>query len=80
MEELRAQIKKDCRGIGCPMNLVHTKVALAKIAPGEVLELFLDDGPPVENVTKSVEKEGHTIIRRRAMDDGSWELLVQKGE
>ncbi|MDT8336072.1 MAG: sulfurtransferase TusA family protein, partial [Desulfurivibrionaceae bacterium] len=67
----KADAVKDCRGIGCPMNLVHTKVELAKLGSGQVLEIFLDDGAPVNNVPGSAEKEGHRVIEKRRLEDGA---------
>lgn len=70
---------KNCRRIGCPMNLVYAKVELAKLAPGQVLEIILDDGPPVNNVPASARKEGHTILEQTRLDDGAWSVLIKKG-
>ncbi len=76
--EVRIDAKKNCRGVGCPMNLVHAKVGLAALEPGQVLEIILDDGPPVNNVPASAEKEGHAVLGRRRLDDGSWAVRIRK--
>ncbi len=68
----------DLHGVGCPMNLVKVKVALAAIAPGHHLEVVLDDGPPIRNVPRAVEKEGHTIVERCQLPGGAWRLLIRK--
>ncbi|GAB4340756.1 MAG: sulfurtransferase TusA family protein [Desulfobulbaceae bacterium] len=70
---------KDCRGVGCPMNLVYAKVELAKLAPGEVLEIVLDDGAPVNNVPASAEREGHAVLEKKQLEDGCWSVLIRKG-
>lgn len=75
----QASAEKNCRGVGCPMNMVYTKVALAKLQAGEILSLILDDGPPINNVPGSVLKEGHTILEKKQLEDGAWHLLIQKG-
>lgn len=69
---------RNLRGVSCPMNLVHTKVALAAIQAGQVLEIILDDGPPINNVPGSVTKEGHAILSRTRLEDGAWSVLVRK--
>jgi len=69
---------KNCRGVGCPMNMVYTKVALAALQSGQVLEVILDDGAPVNNVPGSVEREGHTVLEKNSLADGSWSILIQK--
>ncbi|MFN2367170.1 MAG: sulfurtransferase TusA family protein [Desulfurivibrionaceae bacterium] len=79
MNNRKADAVKDCRGVGCPMNLVYTKVELAKLGSGQVLEIFLDDGAPVNNVPGSAEKEGHRVIDKRQLEDGVWSVLIEKG-
>jgi sulfite reductase (ferredoxin) len=69
---------KDCRTVGCPMNLVYAKVALAKLQPGQILNLILDDGAPINNVPGSVIKEGHKILDKRQLEDGTWLLVIEK--
>jgi len=70
---------KDCEGVGCPMNLVYAKVELAKLKTGQVLQIILDDGAPVNNVPASAEKEGHTILDKTRLDNGTWSVLIRKG-
>ncbi len=68
---------KNCKGVGCPMNLVYVKVALAKLKSGQILEMILDDGPPVCNVPASVIKEGHKILEKNQLEDGTWSVLIE---
>ncbi|MCD8194629.1 MAG: sulfurtransferase TusA family protein [Tannerellaceae bacterium] len=68
---------KDLRGVGCPMNFVKTKLALAPLPSGALLEVWLDDGPPAENVPGSVRNEGHTILSMEKTND-YWQLIIQK--
>lgn len=37
-------VKKDFRGVMCPMNFVKTKIALTPMQNGQILEILLDDG------------------------------------
>lgn len=69
---------KNCEGVGCPMNLVYAKVELAKLKSGEVLKIILDDGAPINNVPGSAEKEGHTILEKNKLDNGTWSVLIKK--
>ncbi len=71
-------IKKDCKGVGCPMNMVYAKIELAKLKSGQTLEIILDDGPPINNVPGSVIREGHTILNKEQLDDGTWAVLIEK--
>ena len=71
-------IVKNCRGVGCPMNMVYAKVELAKLKSGQLLEIILDDGPPINNVPGSILRESHKILDKRRLDDGSWAVLIEK--
>ena len=69
---------KDLRGVLCPMNFVKTKLELATMQSGEVLEIWLDDGKPIENVPGSVKLEGHEILSQTQHTDGYWQVLIKK--
>ena len=69
----------DLRGVICPYNFVKTKLRLEAMQPGQVLEVFLDDGEPIRNVPQSVENEGYTILHREVV--GSYHrVFIQKGD
>lgn len=51
----------DLRGTPCPINFVRTKLRLEKMQPGELLEVWLDPGEPIEQVPDSLAMEGYTI-------------------
>jgi len=68
---------KDFRGVKCPMNFVKTKIELSSLKSGELLEIFLDDGEPIENVPGSVKSEGHNILKQVRVDN-YWSVLIQK--
>jgi sulfite reductase (ferredoxin) len=68
---------KDLRGVACPMNFVQTKILLAPMQPGEALEIWLDDGPPIENVPGSVRGEGHEILKQERTEN-YWKLTIGK--
>ena len=63
-EPAKVDLIKDLRGVACPMNFVKTKMALSQLQAGQVLQVLLDEGEPVENVPRSVEAEGHRILEQ----------------
>lgn len=69
----------DIRPYACPLTWVKTRIALEGLAAGEVLELLLAGGEPLENVPRSAELEGHAVLSREPAGDG-WRLLLRKGE
>ena len=76
--ELGRDRLKDLRGVLCPMNFVKTKLELATMQSGEVLEIWLDDGKPIENVPGSVRLEGHEILSQTQHSDGYWQVVIKK--
>jgi len=68
---------KDLSGVACPMNFVKTKMELSKIKSGEVLEILLDDGAPIDNVPKSVAGEGHKV-EATTKEGNSWRVRIVK--
>jgi TusA-related sulfurtransferase len=75
---IAADTTRNLRGVSCPMNLVYTKVELAKLQSGQVLEVILDDGAPINNVPGSAVKEGHAILRQEQLEDTAWSVLIRK--
>jgi TusA-related sulfurtransferase len=51
----------DLRGTPCPINFVRTKLRLEQMRSGELLEVWLDPGEPIEQVPDSLKMEGYNI-------------------
>lgn len=55
------------------MTFVKTRLLIEKMSPGEIAEIRLTGGEPLENVPDSVTELGHEVlsIEREAPADGS---------
>ena len=51
----------DLRGTPCPINFVRTKLRLQQMQVGELLEVWLDPGEPIEQVPDSLTMAGYKI-------------------
>lgn len=51
----------DLRGTPCPINFVRTKLRLEQMAPGDLLEVWLDPGEPIEQVPDSLTMAGYGV-------------------
>lgn len=71
------KVSKDYRGVACPMNFVKTKMELAGLDVGDILEILLDDGEPIASVPGSVKEEGHKIIEQEKIED-HWKVVIEK--
>ena len=68
----------DLTGITCPLTFAKTTVALEGIPSGAVLEVTLDAGEPAEQVPRSLELNGHTVLQRASRPDGGLRIWVRK--
>lgn len=75
--ELKIIRNKDFRGVACPMNFVKTKIELSQMKKGELLQILLDDGEPVNNVPGSVRSDGHEILKVEKINH-YWAVLIKK--
>jgi len=76
-DEIKAEAVLDLRGVLCPINFVKTKLKLESLEDGQVLEVVLDSGEPIQNVPKSVKEEGHRIVEVKREDD-HFRLKIEK--
>jgi TusA-related sulfurtransferase len=69
----------DITNVVCPVTFVKTKVALEDLDDGQVLEVKLNSGEPIQNVPRSLKDEGHQVTGVTQADDGTFLLTVVKG-
>jgi tRNA 2-thiouridine synthesizing protein A len=64
----------------CPMTFVKTKLRLEAMSPGEVLEVTLNEGEPLENVPRSVREMGWQVVSIDPVPSrpGCRRLLIRK--
>ena len=55
----------------CPITFVRTKLLIEKMKSGEVLEVRLTEGEPLENVPRSVSEEGHEVLSLKPDDNSN---------
>ncbi len=72
-------ITLDLTGVVCPINFVRTKLKLETMSVGEELQVILDDGEPIESVSKSILEEGQEIVSKSRSGD-HWNLLIRKSK
>ncbi|MDV3350536.1 sulfurtransferase TusA family protein [Leptolyngbyaceae cyanobacterium CCMR0082] len=68
----------DLRGTPCPLNFVRTKLKLQRMPLGELLEVWLDAGEPVEQVPDSLRSEGFLIEALEVSPEGYFALQVRR--
>jgi TusA-related sulfurtransferase len=68
----------DLRPFACPLTFVKTRIALERLGPGEVLEVWLAGGEPAESVPRSAEEEGHRVLRVEPLGERDVRVLLEK--
>ena len=80
MADLGFQVddKVNITDVNCPVTFVKTKVALEELDEGQILQVHLNGGEPVQNVPRSLKEEGHEVLELLDNGDGTFELYVKK--
>jgi len=63
----------------CPMTFVRTRLALDRMAPGEILRVRLKGAEPLKNVPATAKAQGHEVVALEIDDSGTGTLLVRRG-
>lgn len=62
----------------CPMTFVKTKLKLAQIAEGDILEVLLAEGEPLENVPRSAMEQGYNVLGIEHVEGTTYKVTIQK--
>jgi TusA-related sulfurtransferase len=69
----------DLRTTKCPLNFVKTKLALEKLAAGDILEIWIaTDSQSSINIPQSIAQEGHQIVHTEMDGENKQRLFIQK--
>ncbi len=62
----------------CPMTFVKAKLELERLKAGEQLEVLLTEGEPLENVPRSAEEQGFTVLETVQVENELYRVLIEK--
>lgn len=79
-EEMKIKSTLDITRETCPMTFVRVRLALDRLAPGEVLEVLLAGEEPRRNVPRTAVEHGYVIITEADEPSGVTRLLLRRGE
>ncbi|MEA5577652.1 sulfurtransferase TusA family protein [Anabaena sp. UHCC 0451] len=74
---LTPDVQLDLRGTPCPINFVRTKLRLEQMTDGDLLEVWLDAGEPIEQVPDSLTMAGYQVEKITDCS-GYFSLLVRR--
>jgi TusA-related sulfurtransferase len=62
----------------CPMTFVKTKIELAKLKEGDILEVLLSEGEPLENVPRSATEQGFNVLSVEFVEGTTHKVIIKK--
>lgn len=62
----------------CPMTFVKTKLKLATMEKGQILEVSLREGESLANLPKSIKQDGHKILEIYMTDSHLYKILIER--
>jgi TusA-related sulfurtransferase len=62
----------------CPMTFVKTKLQLSKMKDGQILEVILNEGEPLENVPRSSAEQGYTVLDISHVEGTIHRVVIKK--
>lgn len=77
-EEIAFDDEVDITDAVCPMTFVRAKAAIEELEIGQVLKVHLNEGEPMQNVTRSLKDDGQQVLRLAPSDEGTFDLYVKK--
>lgn len=77
-EEEAADQSLDITAETCPMTFVRVRLALDRMAAGQVLRVRLRGQEPLRNIPRTAAEQGHAVLRQ-APDGEATLLWLRKG-
>ncbi len=74
---MAASHRLDLVGVPCPLSWAKTKVVLADLTRGDLLELTLDDPRGARDLPRAAEAEGHHVVSHEPQA-GRWIIVLEK--
>lgn len=63
----------------CPMTFVRTKIQLSKLNEGDILEVLVTEGEPLENIPSSAAEQGYKVLSVSESEiKGQYKIVIQK--
>jgi TusA-related sulfurtransferase len=71
------EIILDCMGEACPVPLIKTEKAMAKLEAGDVIIVQVDHSCAMKNVPEWARKQNYNV-EVEEVSDGEWEIVIEK--
>ena len=61
----------------CPMTFVKTKIELSKLNEGDILEVLLAEGEPLENVPRNAKEQGYNVLSVEHVEGSTYKVSIK---
>ncbi|HVJ48013.1 sulfurtransferase TusA family protein [Desulfitobacterium sp.] len=68
----------DTTNLVCPITYLKAKMALEKLAKGQILEVKLQEGKPLLTASRNFKEDGQNILEAVKNEDDTYSLFVEK--
>ncbi len=75
--DMKADKVLDCKGMKCPMPIIKTKMAMATLQVGQVLEMIATDKGSKPDMAAFTQQTGHLLISMKEID-GIYTYYIRK--
>lgn len=62
----------------CPMTFVKTKLQLEQIESGDVLEVLLTEGEPLQSVPRTSAEQGYEVLGVEHLQGTTYKVSIRK--
>ena len=62
----------------CPMTFVKTKIELYKLQAGDLLEVLLSEGEPLDNVPRNAREQGYEVVSVEHLVGTTYKVTIKK--
>jgi TusA-related sulfurtransferase len=62
----------------CPMTFVKAKLQLEQLEEGDILEILLTEGEPLDKVPKTCTEQGYQVLEITPVRDNIHKVVVRK--
>ena len=62
----------------CPMTFVKTKIELSKLNEGDILEVLLAEGEPLDNVPRNAKEQGYNVLSVEHVEGTTHKVVIKR--
>ncbi len=60
------------------MTFVKTKIELSKLQAGDILEVLLTEGEPLDNVPRNAREQGYNVVSVEHVEGATHKVIIKK--